>query len=568
MQNRDVIILAKSRNLTVDYKKNSTQGLLTWGSHIKQKYITKNVSDTAPVREIKAKIESNLMSPEWIGNHRFGIFDLLNYVNNGYNYVYDPSINTRFFDPIGIPSSTSVYLYDFLSSRGYNPINLDNFGANQLELKKLLENKPLAVAISATFMSADVIGKIIHFIRNINKDVHIVIGSYFLLTRCDENQRLVTEYEQLISERVYVILEEHGLDTFNGLLKTFLANGELEHIPNIAYSEGGITKYSERRDVNLNFNSNYPDWSNVANITKGVAFIRASQGCPYKCKFCTFPKASLKFRNRSLESLRDELREISMIGIKNIAFTDDHFATTPKRVEQICKMMLEEEFNFNWFAGIRANVINEENARLLEETGCKVLCIGLESGDDRILNLINKKTTASSNMKCLEILDRHSITAYGSFMVGFPGETKETFNNTIKWINSSPLELYKVFLFYLLPGSIIYDEQEEHNISFFGDEYDLCMWKTPTMDALNASELLKEFILRIEDAALIYNYSPMYAFFPLLSKGYSMSESLEFLRIRTQIIKNELSGGSYFSRRRFRKTKFCELEGLLQKSRL
>jgi len=567
MQNRNVIILAKSRNLTVDNKKNSTQGLLTWGSHIKQKYITNKVSDNAPLREIKAKIESNLISPEWIGNHRFGIFDLLNYVSNGYKYVYNPSINTRFFDPIGIPSSTSVYIYDFLSSHGYNPINLDNFEVNRLELKRILKNKPLAVAISATFLSADIIGKIIHFIRDINKDVPIVIGSYFLLTRCDEDRRLETEYEQLISERVYVILEEHGLDTFNSLLKTFLANGELEHIPNIAYSDGGITKYSERVDVNLDFNSNYPEWANVASITKGVAFIRASQGCPYKCKFCTFPKASLKFRKRSVESLRDELRDISTIGIKNIAFTDDHFATTPKRVEQICKMMLDEKFNFNWFAGIRANVINEDNAKLLEETGCKVLCIGLESGDDRILNLMNKKTTASSNMKCLEILDRYNITAYGSFMVGFPGETEETFNNTIKWINSSPLELYKVFLFYLLPGSIIYDEQDEHNLSFFGDEYDHCMWKTPTMDALNASELLKEFILRIEDAALIYNYSPMYAFFPLLSKGYSMSDSLEFLRIRTQLIKNELSSGSYFSRRRFRKTKFCELESLLQRSR-
>jgi p-methyltransferase len=229
--------------------------------------------------------------------------------------------------------------------------------------------------------------------------------------------------------------------------------------------------------------------------------------------------------------------------------------------------MLEEKFDFNWFAGIRARSISEDNARLLEETGCKVLLVGLESGDDRILKLMNKGTTTSSNMKCLETLDRHNITAYGSFMVGFPGETKETFDNTIKWINSSPLELYKVFLFYLLPGSIIYDEQEEHNLSFFGDEYDNCMWKTPTMDALKGSELLKEFILRIEDAALIYNYSPMYAFFPLLSEGYSMSESLEFLRIRTKLIKNELSSGSYFSRRRFRKTKFGDLERLLQRSR-
>lgn len=566
MQNRNVIILATSRNLTVGEKKTSLQGLLTWGSHIKQKYVTKHISDTAPVREIKVKIESNVMAPEWIGNHRFGIFDLLNYVNDGYRYVYDPSVSPESFDPIGIPSSTSVYLYDYLLKHNYNPTNIDNFEGNRSELKKALENNPLAVAISATFLGVEAIKRIIHFVRKNNRNVPIIIGSSILLTKLGPNERLKTEYECLISEKVYVILEENGLNTFGSLLKN-LERGKLENIPNIAYLNNGTIKYTDRRDVYDDINSNYPEWTNVASIARGVAFIRASQGCPYKCKFCTFPKASPKFRQRSVGSIRDELREIRSVGIRNIAFTDDHFATTPKRITEVCKMMLEEKFDFNWFAGIRARSISEDNARLLEEAGCKVLCVGLESGDDRILKLMNKRTTTWSNMKCLEILDRHNITPYGSFILGFPGETDETFNNTINWINSSPLKLYKVFLFYLFSEAIIYDELEKHNISFFGDEYDYCLWKTPTMDALKASELLKEFILRVEEAALIYNYSPMYAFFPFLSKGYSMSESLEFLRIRTELIKNELSNSSYFAKRRFRKIKFGEIERLLKKSR-
>jgi p-methyltransferase len=567
MQNRNVIIVARSKNVTVGEKMTSRQGLLIWGSHIKQKYITKHISDTASVKEIKAKIESNVIALEWIGNHRFGIFDLLNYVNNGYRYVYDPSVSLESFDPIGIPSSTSVYLYDYLLKHNYNPTNIDNFRANRSKLKKALAGNPLAVAVSATFLSVEAIKEIIHFIRKNNKNVPIVIGSVFLLTKLDSKKQLKTEYARLISDKVYIIIEEYGLDTFNLLLQRILARGKVENIPNLAYLDNGIIKYTERRDVYYDMNSNYPEWANLATIAKGIAFIRASQGCPFKCKFCTYARASPKFRQRSVESIRDELREIRSVGIRNIAFTDDHFATNPKRITKICKMMLEEKFDFNWFAGIRARSISEDNARLLEETGCKVLLVGLESGDDRILKLMNKGTTTSSNMKCLETLDRHNITAYGSFMLGFPGETDETFNNTINWINSSPLKLYKVFPFYLFPEAYIYDELEEHNISFFGDQYDSILWKTPTMDAIKASELLKEFILRVEKAALIYNYSPTYAFFPFLSKGYSMSESLEFLRIRTQLIKNELSGGSYFSRRRFRKTKFGDLERLLQRSR-
>ncbi len=338
----------------------------------------------------------------------------------------------------------------------------------------------------------------------------------------------------------------------------------LEGIPNIVYRNNGTVRYTERRQVHDDLDSNYPDWANVAGVTKDVAFIRASQGCPYKCKFCTFPKASPKFGQRSVESIRDELRQIRAAGIKNVTFTDDHFATNPRRITEICKMMLEEKFDFNWFAGIRAASIDEDNAKLLQETGCKVLCVGLESGDDRILRLMNKGTSAASNMRCLEILDRHDITAYGSFILGFPGETDETFNNTIDWINSSPLKLYKVFLFYLFPGSVIYDEQEEHHIGFLGAQYDYRLWTTPTMDALKASELLREFIMRVEKAALIYSYSPMYAFFPLLSRGYTMSESLDLLNLKTELVKSELSDSSYFSKRRFRRLKFREIAGLLK----
>jgi len=565
MIDRSVIIICRNRDITVGTKKTNLRGLLSWGSYIKQKHFNKRLSYKSPLKEIKARIESNIKMPEWLGHHRFGIFDLLNYVKNGYRYVYDPAISPKFFDPIGIPSSTSIHIYDFLLRHKYKPINIDNFQGNKSNLRKILYNNPLAVLISATFLNAKEIEGIIQFIRKTNRYVPIFIGSSVLLCKLDLNKQLHSEYANIISENVYMILEEHGLDTLNLILKKIVANTDFKHTPNIVYSDNGIVKYTDRLDVRYDINTNFPEWANVINICKDVAFIRASQGCPFKCKFCSFPKASPKFRQRSVESIREELRKISTLGIRNVAFTDDHFAINQRRVMEICKMMLEENFNFNWFAGIRASAINEDNAKLLAETGCKVLCVGLESGDDRMLKLINKQTTAASNMKCLEILDKYNITAYGSFLLGFPGETNISVKNTIDWINSSPLKLYKVFLFYLLPGSIIYDEQAEHNISFFGDSYDYCLWKTPTMDALRASELLKEFILSVEKAALIYNYSPMYAFFPFLSKGFTMSESLELLKIRTELIKSELSNRSYFKKIKFRKTGLVKMERLLER---
>jgi anaerobic magnesium-protoporphyrin IX monomethyl ester cyclase len=564
MNNPSVVIICRSKQVTVDIKKTSLPGLLAWGSHIKQTCIKRQITNDSNIHEIKARIESNVRLPEWIGNHRFGLFDLLNYVNNGYKYVYNPATNSEFFDPIGIPSSTSLHLYDYLVKNRYHPINIDNFNTDPDRLKEAVSNKPLAVVISATFLVPSQIKSIIRYIHKINRNIPIIIGSSYILTRLDSNQKLLPEYEALLSRNVYMVLDEYGLDILHALLQRIKQRESIENISNMVYSDNGTIVYTDKKVHDYDINSDYPAWANIAAQAKNVAFIRSSRGCPYKCKFCSFPKANIKFRHRSVESIREEMKEIHSIGIKNIAFTDDNFAITPKRITEICRMMLKEKFDFNWFAGIRANSITEDNAKLLEATGCKVLCVGLESGDDRVLKLINKKTTATSNMKCLEILDKHNIVAYGSFIVGFPGETMESYRTTINWINSSPLRLYKVFLFYLFPGSIIFDEQAEHNITFLGDSYHHSLWKTPTMDALNASELVREFILSIEKAVLIYNYSAMYAFFPFLSKGYTIDESLEFFRIRTELIKSELSNHSFHSRRKFRKEKYKELAQLIK----
>jgi len=563
MNNRSIIIICRSRSITLDIKKTSLAGLLSWGSHLKHKYLTNHLSNRANTKAIKARIEANIQMPEWLGNHRYGIFDLLNYVANSNKYVYDPSTRSSFFDPIRIPSITSIHIYDYLLSRHYNPVNIDNIQDHYAKLQTSLKNTPLAVIISATFLGPTQIKKAISSVRTLNKHVPIIIGSGFLLSKLNQNQQLPSEYSNLISENVHLILEESGLDTLHLVLQAISTGNSLDNIPNIVTFKNGKVYYSTRQDVLYDINTSYPQWPRVRTISREVAFVRSSNGCPYKCKFCTFPKASLTFRQRSVESICDELKLIKASGINNVAFTDDHFAISPKRVMDVCKMMQQERLHFNWFAGIRASAITEETASILHDTGCKVLCVGLESGDDRILELIDKKTTASSNMRCLEILDKFNIVAYGSFLLGFPGETEETVNNTIRWINSSPLKLYKVFLFYLLPGAIIYDEQAEHDITFFGHEYNYCLWKTPTMDALRASELLKEFILKIDKAVLIYNYSPMYAFFPFLSKGFTIDQSLEFLRIRTELIKRELSNTGYFKKRKLRKARFRELHSLL-----
>ena len=178
VKNREVLIICRQRDVSADERKLSYNGILSWAGHINNKYFSKSISEKSSIKKIKSKIYNNISMPEWIGNHRFGLFDLLNYVLNEFRYVYNPSSQQNFFDPIGIPTITSIHIYEYLLKEGYNPVNIDNIKGKGKYIKALLKNNPLAVILSTTyFSSADELKQIICSIRRMDQNVPIIIAS-------------------------------------------------------------------------------------------------------------------------------------------------------------------------------------------------------------------------------------------------------------------------------------------------------------------------------------------------------------------------------------------------------
>ena len=235
------------------------------------------------------------MRPEWIGRYRFGIFDLFNFVLNGRKYVYHPETDEAFFSPTSLSTITSLSIQDDLLKKGYLPVNFDNFALHRRELKVLLRGRPLAIVISATyFMEAGEIRKIISFIRAHNRLVPVIIGGGVLLTKADERGRLPQPYETLLTDHVYAIIEEDGLDTLDTLLKRLSNAQDVSDIPNLARRVDQTLAYTERKKFPVDWDARILDWPRIAASARGVAFVRASQGCAFRCKFCTFPKTSLQ----------------------------------------------------------------------------------------------------------------------------------------------------------------------------------------------------------------------------------------------------------------------------------
>jgi len=159
-----------------------------------------------------------------------------------------------------------------------------------------------------------------------------------------------------------------------------------------------------------------------------------SRGCPNLCSFCVYPQTMMgrKFRPRSAENFVKELVWISKnIRPKEIFVEDDTFAVDKERVMKICNLIKEYELNIKWSCNVRADVPLDV-LKKMKEAGCRMVIVGYESGNQKILNNIKKGITINMAEEFTENAKEAGLKIFGCFMIGLPGETLETIEETFK----------------------------------------------------------------------------------------------------------------------------------------
>ena len=188
-----------------------------------------------------------------------------------------------------------------------------------------------------------------------------------------------------------------------------------------------------------------------------------SRGCPQKCTFCSVHKQSgRKWRGRSPENVLEELELLKReYRIDSIAFFDDNFAFNRKRIQAICRGILEKGLNINWIApnGITVKTLDKATLTLMKESGCSMLNLAVESGDEYILNSVIRKNQSLEQMReaaenCREL----NIAINGYFVIGMPGETENTIIRSLEFAKRLPLRDVGVFIATPFPGTELYQE--------------------------------------------------------------------------------------------------------------
>lgn len=187
--------------------------------------------------------------------------------------------------------------------------------------------------------------------------------------------------------------------------------------------------------------------------------ISTTRGCAWNCNFCGSPKFwDGKVRFRSAGNVVDELE---MLNRKNISFfyiSDDTLTIDKKRVIQICREIIKRGLHISWNAISRVDCVDEEILYWMRKAGCIQISYGVESGSEKIRNLLNKKIRVDDIKNAFLLTRKYGILPRAYFIYGSPGETWETIQETIDLIKEiKPLSV----IFYILdifPGTALYEE--------------------------------------------------------------------------------------------------------------
>jgi anaerobic magnesium-protoporphyrin IX monomethyl ester cyclase len=192
--------------------------------------------------------------------------------------------------------------------------------------------------------------------------------------------------------------------------------------------------------------------------------IVTGRGCPNNCIFCVYPQTinGRQYRFRSIPNVVEELEYIQTAfpQIKSVFFEDDTLTAIPDRCRELADLIQQKKITLPWTANARAEV-ELNTLQDLKRGGCRQLCVGFESGNQEILNRIRKGITLDHAKQFMDNARKVGILIHGCFMVGNPGETKETMQQTLtyaKELNPDTVQFYPVMVY---PGTEAYQWYKE-----------------------------------------------------------------------------------------------------------
>ena len=190
-----------------------------------------------------------------------------------------------------------------------------------------------------------------------------------------------------------------------------------------------------------------------------------SRGCPAMCTFCLWPQthSGHRWRLRSADDVASEVRYAleAFPQIKEIFFDDDTFNYQKARTIELCKKL--KPLNFTWSCTSRVTT-DYETLKAMKDSGCRLLIVGYESGDQQILKNIKKGATIDMAERFTANCKKLGLLIHGDFIIGLPGESRQTIRKTIDFAKRLDTETIQVSIAHAYPGTELYEYGKQNNL--------------------------------------------------------------------------------------------------------
>lgn len=343
------------------------------------------------------------------------------------------------------------------------------------------------VLMSTTFMwDRATLAKAVRWVADRFPTATLVLGGQYSNLKF---HRIMTEHDF-----VRYVVRGDAEAALPALLHAVRTNADVTGIPNLVYRDAdGRIRVAEIGYIDLEATPS-PAPAGRASVVP----YESMRGCPFSCKYCAYPAASPKWRYKSAEKIAgDWARYGRENGARYIKALDSTFTVPPTRLRRLLPML--EEVGIDWEAYTRANSIRDSTVvRQLEDARCRSLFIGFESMSDTTLKYMNKKVTAQANRTAFELLENSSIGHFVSYIVGYPGESPELFEETKRFLVSEYSGEFALYVFMLSDETMpVWQDAERFGLEVLDPSGEARIWRHNGMDSETAERLQLETLREV-----------------------------------------------------------------------